>query len=787
LNEGITTVGTVLDLMDEYPELTFLRGEAVIYQHIQKNSPRLFQRMRDRISEGRWDVVGGTYVQPDSNLSSTETLCRQFEISLPYFEKELGVRPTIAWQPDSFGHSGGWPHILRSFGMDGFAFTRPQRPQFTMRSAAFWWDGAHRDKLLCYRPHQDWYGCERAGMKRTLDDALAAARPLPLRNVGLFIGLGNHGGGPTRRHLREIELWKKAHPEIQVRFSTLHGFFDVLRTEIRALPVRQVSVVEGEFGYCLRGCYSSTQRFKAAYRQAEAGLVSAEITSSLIGPPHSRNLHEAWTSTLFNSFHDILPGSSIERAVEEQTAWIGAVGRDSQMAAFEALSHLAGQIDTRVPPPAGPDKPTRVPVLVWNPSERIFHGQVEVEAPLDYRPLWDYRNRAVPFGLWDAKRRSLPFQEIATEHSSLPGLPWRKRVLVTLTLPPFGWEVVTMGMTDRKEKPLPVQNPCRCSTKGPAWIGNADWRIAVSKSGKLSIAHGNKPFFLGGKPLELITVEDPFGSWGGMLEERESYCLDRVREKWKLTNHELLEKGPQRAVLWTRWEAGHSWLDLTFKLNHVDPWIAVQGRMLWNERSARLQLVLPSQGPATCDVPGGVAVRRSRGQVPVGRWFTRSNGRNSTVGVASDVLSDADFLPRETRLTLARATRYANDVVTAPGEKLWQPAVDCGELKFALALFTNGADPDHVAARLLRPPVTLSVPPGAGPLRKRGSLGSLTPNTLCLLSLCRPSGSRLRVRLQNRGKTTASAVLKMGTHRYPLGKIAPQQIITKSVALASRS
>ena len=98
LNEGLTTIRTILDLMEEFPALTFMRGESVIYEHIQKTDPSTFDRIRERIEEGRWDVVGGTVIQPDTNLASTEVLCRQYERGLGYFEKNLGVRPTIAWQ-----------------------------------------------------------------------------------------------------------------------------------------------------------------------------------------------------------------------------------------------------------------------------------------------------------------------------------------------------------------------------------------------------------------------------------------------------------------------------------------------------------------------------------------------------------------------------------------------------------------------------------------------------------------------------------------------------------------
>src|SRR5262249_14408200 len=146
---------------------------------------------------GRWDVVGGTYIQPDSNLASTESLCRQFEYGLRYFESHLGCRPSIAWQADPFGHTPGWPNILHSFGMEGFAFSRPNARDFPLDPPAFGWQGGHGNRLLCYRQHWEHYCSNRDDLPKALDHTLAAAAPLGQPHVGIFMGLGNHGGGPS--------------------------------------------------------------------------------------------------------------------------------------------------------------------------------------------------------------------------------------------------------------------------------------------------------------------------------------------------------------------------------------------------------------------------------------------------------------------------------------------------------------------------------------------------------------------------------------------------------------
>lgn len=778
LNEGVTTVKTVVELMTEFPDLTFLRGEVAIYQHLQKTAPALFDRVLDLIAEGRWDVVGGTHVQPDSNLTSVETLCRHFERSLAWFEREVGVRPSIAWQADSFGHTAGWPNILPAFGMEGFCFSRPQRAQFPLDSPVFWWNSDHAARLLCYRQHWPWYCSERANIAEVLDTTLRGAATQPFRQVGVLMGLGNHGGGPTRRHLADVAAWKRKHPGVTVKFSTLTGFFRVLREEAATAVA---PVVRGELGFCLRGCYSSVQKFKTVYRQAENLVREAEVAQSALLPAgREGNLDEAWESVLFNSFHDILPGSSIERAMDEQIHWTGLALHHAQRARFEALNSLAGRVNTRVPRPSVKDAPADVPLLIWNPRPYEVSGPVEIEAALDYRPLWKYhhRPRDVPFALRDAGGKLIPFQETSTEHGSMTDVAWRKRVVARLTLPPLGWKVVRLGLA--RTMPAFRKRPSDCSARvGVApRIGNGLWDVRIDAQARLVIKRRGEAILDG--PLRLLAVEDPFGSWGGMNEEEEAICLNTTRETWSLAQHAVLEAGPERVRLWTRWRGGNSWVDLTFDLHRDQDWVSVQGRLLWNERSARLQLVIPVRGPATCDVPGSIVKREASGQVPTGRWWYRHNARGARIGLASDVLRDTDFQTTETRLTLARATRYANDVPTAADAQPWVVATDCGELKFRLALFGEGIAPDLVADSLDHQPTVLPVAPAPGDLPETGSFGHLHPSEMQLLAM-RRAGRRLFLRVQNRATASREAFFQIGKARHRLGSVAPGEIVTKTL------
>jgi alpha-mannosidase len=784
LNEGIITVRTILNLMDEFPELTFIRGESSIYKHIEENDPSTFKRLQKQVEQGRWDIVGGTYNQPDTNLAAAETLCRQYEVGLGYFQSRFGFRPTVAWQADSFGHTPGLPNIMRSFGMDGFMFTRPNRQDFPMRSPAFWWECDHGGRILCYRQHYVAYCSERHNLAEKLDLTLKESSRLPLRNVALLMGLGNHGGGPSRRHILDARAWARRHPEVELRFSTFHAFFRDLRREAAAAPGRALPSLKGDLGFCLRGCYSSVAKMKFAYRRAEALLEGAEITQSLVRhrlPGAYPALEEAWEGVLFNSFHDILPGSSIERAFDDQLAWVGKSFHEAQKARFHALNRLAAQIDTRVPAAPAPDKPLDVPHLVWNPLPRPVTAWVELESPLDYRP--DFKVSAavgsLPLRLAGPRGEKPAFQEIPTEHLSMRNGAWRKRVVFQTQLPALGWKVFRMGREEGAPGNKIPKTPEACAAGGGKlpFIRNRLWKIQVHASGRVRVTRGNRPFLGKTGLMDVLVFEDIWGSWGGMLEEKDSYKLEKIQENWKVAASTVLENGPEQAVLWTRWRGKRSWLQLTFTLRRGEDAVQVAGRMLWNERSARLKLAFPSSGPLEMQVPASYARRGQPGHLPCGRWFRRGS-RQKGMAFLSDVLSDVDTTPDRVHVTVARASRYADDVPTPAGKDPWLPATDCGELKFRFCLAPYADDLERRAEELLHPPVTLPLPPHPGPLGPSGSLGELRPSQVSLLAARPAPGGKLMIRVQNRSDQTVQAKLVLAGKTHKLGTLKKYEIKT---------
>ncbi len=779
LNEGIITCKTVLEMMKDIPDLSFVRGESMIYRHIEKHDPETFEGIREMFKAGRWDIVGGTLIQADTNMSSTEAMCRQFQSGVSYFKEKFGFTPDTAWAADSFGHSAGLPEIYESAGIKNFAFTRPQNHVLSIEKSAFWWEGRSGARILCYKPKMGWYGSDRQEMEKRLNEVLANAEKEGLYNVAVFMGLGNHGGGPSRQQIEDLRKWTAEHPEIEIRFSGLHKLFAALREELKTKGDSFIPVHKGELNYCLRGCYASLAKYKYLYRKSENFIGTAEANASLLALANIaplEKLTEEWDDVCFNSFHDILPGSSIERAYDEQIEWLGSALHNSRKKLFDSLCRLTSKINTeRSLPQMEGDKPMTVPFVVYNPSSSPYKGIVEAEVSLDYRPIWPYRGKAgeLPLELRDADGKVYPFQVIRTEHSSMPDIAWRKRVAMSLDMPPFSWRVMELGWM---ENPRKAELPSQVRKLSSNSISDGVYTVKAGRGAKgVTILKNGKKLFKGAG-LQLATFEDPWGSWGAMNEDKSGTNCNQMREAWKVLRSEVLEEGPERAVLAVRMQGGASSIDLHFALDRTQKKITVSGRLLWNERSARLKILMPfGKHRTSFEVPGGVAERGEEGEVPALRWAD-VKGKDGSFLFLSESFYNFSSNKGVFEATICRASRYANDVKTAVDEDIWNPVTDCGELRFRFGISDSG-DNYGKALSFMNPPMVLTTTPHKGSLSRTGTLAALAPVNLHLLSVsASPDGKGLIVRAQETCGVASSATLTVSGKTIALGEIGAYKI-----------
>lgn len=329
----LETMRTVLRLLDEYPEFRFSQSQGAIYRIVEMYEPELIPSIRRYVEEGRWELSATQWTENDMNLPNAESLLRHALVTIPYLQELFGVDRDalrLAFMPDTFGHSAATPEILAEAGVRWVYHCRGFTGPILTR-----WESPSGRSVLAYREPR-WYN-ERVE-PALFRPAAATAREAGVHHVLAVYGVGDHGGGPTRRDIdliREMQSWPLA-PTI--RFSTYNDFFREIECE-EPLPV-----VRGERNRIFTGCYSSQARIKAGNRTGQRSLFIAEVLGALTGTLRPGRLAESWRTLLFNQFHDILPGSGVPATRAWALAGYQTVSAATQVETNRALRALAERV-----------------------------------------------------------------------------------------------------------------------------------------------------------------------------------------------------------------------------------------------------------------------------------------------------------------------------------------------------------------------------------------------------------------------------------------------------------
>ncbi len=350
---GLThdTFQTMLILMEEFPSFIFSQSQASVYALIEKYNPAMFEPIRQRVREGRWEVTASQWVEGDKNLASGESISRHLLYTRAYVQEKFDLAPEdvrIDFEPDTFGHPASLPTILTQGGVRYYYHCRGSRGPHL-----YWWVGADGSRILTFNDIQ-WYMHFDAA-HRHIAVAPNMAEPLipfssetGLRAMPVLYGVGDHGGGPTRRDLRRLLEMQKWPIYPRVEFSTLQHFFDIAETAAVGLPE-----IRGERNFVFAGCYTSQARQKQANRHGENLLYTAEVAASIADriadiPYPYINLEEAWRQLLFDQFHDILPGSGIQTTRHYTLGHAQDVQAAAMMARTNALRALSQRVNTQL-------------------------------------------------------------------------------------------------------------------------------------------------------------------------------------------------------------------------------------------------------------------------------------------------------------------------------------------------------------------------------------------------------------------------------------------------------
>jgi len=397
-DKAVRSFSTVLELMKRYPEYTFMSSQPQLYKYVKKNAPQIYQQIKERIAEGRWEPEGGMWLEPDCNLASGEALVRQFMYGKRFFREEFGKDNQILWLPDVFGYSAALPQIMDKCGIRYFVTSKISWNELNkMPYDTFYWKGIDGTKILShFICTTDYSSPTRSGstghevLSSFTTTYVGFLEPIQIKGcwqryqqkelnneVICSYGYGDGGGGPTVQMLetqRRLAYGIPGCPATEP--TTALGFLQRLEKDVTG---KKVPIWSGElYLEYHRATYTSMARNKKWNRKSELALANTEniglIAKQLCGVAYPKEqLDESWEAVLRNQFHDILPGSSIFEVYEDAKAEYAKVLSFAQDRTESDLQTIADGVGKRIV--FNPNGQTMSGFVTLDTSDELTHTQ----------------------------------------------------------------------------------------------------------------------------------------------------------------------------------------------------------------------------------------------------------------------------------------------------------------------------------------------------------------------------------------------------------------------------
>jgi alpha-mannosidase len=699
------TFGTALQLMREYPDFKFTASTAQAYEWIEEKYPAMFQEIQQRVKEGRWEVIGGMWVEPDLNMPDGESLVRQVLYGKRYFQQKFGKDINIGWNPDSFGYNWQLPQIYKRSGIDYFVTQKllwaSEFTKFPYR--LFWWQAPDGSRLLTYFPSD--YANQIDPQKMARDSATygpmmwkynggSNSAPAGGLDMMYLYGVGDHGGGPTRQDLDTALRWQKGdlvYPK--VNFSTAAQYFADLEKNKSEL---KIPTWDGELYFQYhRGVQTTQSEEKRGNRENEELVLNAEKVASidtLFGGPSGlsekcqhcahwgsypqQDFDIAWKDILFDQFHDILPGSGIHINYVDAARKYAVASRIDNDIIQRGLKDIASRVLS-----------DGVSVLVFNPLSWTRTGEVEFEVQF-------------PTGVKDVSAvepggTTIPMEVLNYDWST--GL-MRVRLLAT-NIPPIGYELVRL-----------VQQANPPSTK-TTLIASADSlenefiRLQVDPTTGCITSIYDKVNILEALALPVQSEGSPAASpdglpCGNLLQafvdkpkrwDAWNIDADFVKQHWDLMQADevkLVEDTPLRAVIRVKHHFQKSSFVQDITMYPGVPRVDVHMQADWHEQHILLKVAFPvsvhcDQG--TFEIPYGTVERpttrntpaeQAQFEVPALRWADISDPSHG-FSLLNDSKYGYDARDNVLRLSLLRSPTWPD------------PETDQGQHEFTYSLYPH--------------------------------------------------------------------------------------------------
>src|SRR5215472_505024 len=698
------TFRTALDLMREYPDFKFTASTAQAYLWMGEKYPAIFQEIEQRVKEGRWEIVGGMWVEPDLNMPDGESLVRQIFYGKRYFKQKFAKDVNIGWNPDSFGYNAQLPQIYKRSGIDYFVTQKllwaSEFTKFPYRF--FWWEAPDGLRLMTYFPSS--YSNEIDPVTMARDSATYGplmwkynggtdSAPSGALQMMYLYGVGDHGGGPTRVDLGTAVRWQRpdiAYPKLE--FSTATSFLSNLSKNESEL---NLPIWNGELYFQYhRGVQTSQSEEKRGNRKAEVALLDAERLASigtLFGQPYPQaDFDSSWKKVLFNQFHDILPGSGIGINYVDAARKYAEVQRFSKDTMKETLNDLASRVKT-----------DDVSVLVFNPLSWARTDELEFEAalqePLENLSVFDSRGFTLaPMIVNNDPNNGRIRLRVLVE--DVPAMGYTSIQVLQSKRGETSSKLSSLGVKDRPHMPVPVsasastlENEYLKLTLDPKTgciTSLIDKRTKIEALAPAVPGVGAPANLLDGKPCGnlLQAFVDKPKQWDAWNVDAD--FIEHHTDLLQADEVKLIESTPLRAVIRVK----HTWQNSSFiqdiTLSMGVPRVDVNMQTEWHEKHILLKVAFSLSArsdKATFEIPYGTVERpttrntpaeQAQFEVPALRWADISDSTHG-FSLLNDSKYGYDARDNVLRLSLLRAPEYPD------------PNADQGYHEFTYSLYPH--------------------------------------------------------------------------------------------------
>lgn len=767
------TFKSALDRMKEDENFVFTCSSAAFYEWVEKNNPQMFGEIRERVQEGRWELAGGWWIQPDCNIPSGESYVRQGLYGQRYFKEKFGKTAETGYNVDSFGHNGNLPQIMKKSGLDHYIFMRPMPLEKGLPGRIFWWKSMDGSRVMAYRIPYEYCTWGKDLEKYTnrlkceLDDGEDA--------LMMFYGVGNHGGGPTKENIKSIYELNNREDMPAMEMGTTSDFFREVKANGKSYPE-----FTGDLQHHASGCYSVLSRVKKENRRAEELLMAAEgwsaIAALVEGQPYPNDFLNAWKGVLFNQFHDTLAGTCIRSAYDDASYLYGqamAVGQTNLNYAVQAISW---DIDIE-------EDVTMKPIVVFN--SHAWDGKMVID--LEVRGLSNDQ-----FKLTDEKGNVIPAQRIQSE-ATVNG---QSRLLFAAELPSMGYALFKLYLnvedapvfTKVKVDETMLENDRFSMAFHPV---TGYMKSLYDKKHELEVLRRD-----GGR---LTVIEDKSDTWSHNV-----FQFNKELGDMKMVYQKVLEDGPVRSTIRIKYKYNQSYVIQDFRLYRDLDYVEVKVCVDWREPQTILKVKYPVNfnfRKPTYEIPFGYIEKSANGEEEPGQTWFDFTGEHFKKGcmyglaIANDAKYSYSMDVDEMNLTILKNSVYAHHDPKVLEDDVEYQYVDDGIQEFTYILMPhegNWKDAEVIkhAKELNRKPVTVIETFHKGNQPQRQSFMELISNH-CMISGVKEAEDRdgliirayetkkqngkalLKVPFMNREETLTFAPCEIKTIKIPYDKTKP--------------